>query len=89
MKLDFKKAFDRVDHDYIWATLIAMYMDPFVITLIMGLVTSAEAKVHVNGLFIRSFPLKRGATRETLHPLDFCHFISATYESAGRKMGVG
>lgn len=56
MKLDFKKAFDRVDHEYLWATLHMMQLDPFVINFIQGLVTNAEAKVHVNGLFTPSFP---------------------------------
>lgn len=37
-----------------------MRMDPFVISLIMGLVTGAEAKVHVNGLYTHLFPLERG-----------------------------
>lgn len=38
MKLDFEKASARVDHDYLWATLNAMQLDPFIITLIQGLV---------------------------------------------------
>lgn len=60
MKLDFEKAFNQVDHNYLWAMLIAMDLDPFVITLIQGLVCDAKAKVHVNGLFARSSPLERG-----------------------------
>lgn len=51
MKLGFEKAFDHVDHEFLWATLTATQLDPLVIGLIQGLVTNAEAKVHVNGLF--------------------------------------
>lgn len=57
MKLNFEKAFDRVCHSYLWATLAAMKMDLFVINLIKRLVIGAEEKVHVNDLFTRYFPL--------------------------------
>lgn len=60
MKLDFKKAFDRVDHNCIWATLSIMDLYPFVITLFQGMMCDAKAKVHVNGLFTQSFLLERG-----------------------------
>lgn len=60
LKLDFEKAFDRVDHSFLWATLMAMNLDPFVLTLIQGLVMNMEAKVHVNGFFTPPFPLERG-----------------------------
>lgn len=73
-KLDFAKAFDRVDHDYLWATLAAMNLDPSVIILIQGLVSRAEAKVHVNGMFTRSFPLERGLDRAIL-----CHLSCSLY----------
>lgn len=60
MKLDFQKAFDRVDHEFLWATLSAMNLDPGMIVLIQGLITNVEAKVHVNGLFTCAFPLEHG-----------------------------
>lgn len=72
LKLDFEKAFDRVDHDFLWATLLAMNLDPFVLSLIQGLVLNAEAKVHVNGSFTPSFPLERGVRQgDPLAPLLF------------------
>lgn len=60
MKLDFTIAFDRVDHDYLWATLAAMHLDLFVITLLQGLISGVEATVHVNRLYTGSFPLEHG-----------------------------
>lgn len=69
MKLDFEKAFDWV---YLWATLVAMKMDPFVINLIKGLVIGVHAKVHVNNLFTWSFPLKFGVHQgDPMSPLLF------------------
>lgn len=51
LKLDFAKAYDKIDHSFLWDTLWAMKMDPFVIRLIQRLVENVEAKVHVNGLY--------------------------------------
>lgn len=72
LKLDFEKAFDRVDHGFWWATLWAMNLDPFVLSLIKGLVLNVEAKVHINGLFTPSFPLQCGVHQgDPLAPLLF------------------
>lgn len=60
MKLDFAKAYDRIDHSFLWEMLRVMKMDPFVIQLIKGLMENAEAKVHINGIFTQSFPLEHG-----------------------------
>lgn len=47
-------------------------LDPFVISLIQGMVTNAEAKIHVNGLFTWPFPLERGVRQgDPLSPLLF------------------
>lgn len=66
VKLDFAKAYDRIDHSFLWATLTTMCMDPFFIKLIQGLVLNVEAKVHINGLFTHSFPLERGVRQGDL-----------------------
>lgn len=34
MKLDFEKSFDCINHDFLWATLSTMNMDPKVLALI-------------------------------------------------------
>lgn len=49
-----------------------MKMDLFFINLLIGLVRNVEAKVHVNGLYTRSFPLERGVMEgDPLSPLLF------------------
>lgn len=72
LKLDFEKAFDWVDHSFLWATLSAMNLDPVVIMLLQGLITNAEIKVHVNGMFTQLFPLECGVREgDPMSPLLF------------------
>lgn len=51
MKLDFEKAFDRLDFKYIWATLTKMGLGGTFLTLVRGLIQNATTKIHINGLF--------------------------------------
>lgn len=60
LKLDFEKAFDRVNFEYIWATLIAMGLGGKFLLLIKGLVLGGSVKIHVNGLFSEDIALDRG-----------------------------
>lgn len=39
----------------LWETLEAMAFDPWVTTLLKGLVTNTSSKVHVNGIFTQQF----------------------------------
>lgn len=64
VKLDFTKAYDWIDHSFLWETLWVMKLDPFIIQLIRGLVENVEVKVHVNRLFTQSFPLEHGVRQE-------------------------
>ncbi|KAL3685968.1 hypothetical protein R1sor_003990 [Riccia sorocarpa] len=59
-KLDFEKAFDRVQHDYLWDTLRSMRIGQHTISLLRMLVAGGRAKVYVNGRFSRAFNLERG-----------------------------
>lgn len=76
MKLDFAKAYDKINHSYMWKTLQAMRLDPFVIRLIQGLVLNVEANVHMNGFFTQSFSLEHGVRQgDPLSP--FLFFLSS------------
>ncbi|KAL3684628.1 hypothetical protein R1sor_002650 [Riccia sorocarpa] len=59
-KLDFVKAFDRIEHIYLWDTLEAMNFHPRFIQLLKRLIATGRSKVRVNGELTDSFPLERG-----------------------------
>lgn len=72
LKIDFKKAYDKVDHQFLWEMLQAMAFDPHIITLLKGLVTNVSSKVHVNRMFTVSFEIQRGVCRgDPIAPLLF------------------
>lgn len=60
LHLYFKKAFDRVDFEYIWATLAAIGLGGTFLTLMKGLIIGGSVKIHINGQFSEPIPLERG-----------------------------
>ncbi|KAL3675236.1 hypothetical protein R1sor_025184 [Riccia sorocarpa] len=60
LKLDFVKAFDRVEHQFLRDTMSMMGFGDKFINLVFGLMNNGTAKVHVNGLFTDSIQLGRG-----------------------------
>ncbi|KAL3675030.1 hypothetical protein R1sor_024978 [Riccia sorocarpa] len=59
-KLDFSKAFDHVQHEFLWATLRMMNFCAEFISLVQGLVAQGSAKVFLNRTATESFQLRRG-----------------------------
>ncbi|KAL3694931.1 hypothetical protein R1sor_008582 [Riccia sorocarpa] len=59
-KLDFEKAFDRVQHEYLWDLLAAMNFNQHFISMAQMLISNGQAKVHINGRFTKTFKLQRG-----------------------------
>lgn len=60
VKANFMKAYDRVEHSFIWAVIQAMGYHPHLIKLVKGLVENAKLKVHINGHFTELISLERG-----------------------------
>lgn len=57
LKLDFEKAFDRIEHSYIWETLKQLGFGDLFIALVKGLIEDSFSKIHVNGLFSEEISL--------------------------------
>ncbi|KAL2649884.1 hypothetical protein R1flu_018012 [Riccia fluitans] len=60
VKLDFVKAFDRVQHAFHWSTMRCMGFGSEIITLTQAFVSEGHARVHMNGRYTKSFKLERG-----------------------------
>ncbi|KAL2610597.1 hypothetical protein R1flu_029170 [Riccia fluitans] len=60
VKLDFEKAYDRVNHTYLWETMAAMGFAEDFVTLWKGLVEDSPSKIHGNGLFSKEIKNERG-----------------------------
>jgi hypothetical protein len=58
--IDFSKAYDQIEHFYLWETMSALGFAEEFLDLIRGLVVPGTAKVHFNGLFTQRFALQRG-----------------------------
>lgn len=60
LQLDFEKAFDRIEHSYIWETMECLGFSGKFLELTKALILDAFSKVHVNGLFTDQIPVTRG-----------------------------
>ncbi|KAL3696859.1 hypothetical protein R1sor_010935 [Riccia sorocarpa] len=60
VKLDFEKAYDRIDHAYLWAVMEAMGFARKILELTRGLVEGSTSKLHLNGSFSEEFTMERG-----------------------------
>ncbi|KAL3677633.1 hypothetical protein R1sor_027581 [Riccia sorocarpa] len=94
-KLDFEKAYDRVDHTYLWETMMAMGFDKKFIALSQGLVQGSVSKIHVNGQFSDEIQIERGIKQGCpLAPLLFAlstqplMTILKARQSEGRLRGI-
>lgn len=72
LQLDFEKAFDRVNLNYIWANLSEMGLGGIFLQLMKGLILGGTVKIHINGQFFEDIILSRGVCQGCpLSPLLF------------------
>ncbi|OAE25854.1 hypothetical protein AXG93_2145s1530 [Marchantia polymorpha subsp. ruderalis] len=76
VKLDFEKAYDRVEHNYLWDAMSKCGLGSGFITLVKGLTLGASTAVHVNGAKTYRFPVGRGVRQGC--PLAPLLFVLAT-----------
>ncbi|KAL3675999.1 hypothetical protein R1sor_025947 [Riccia sorocarpa] len=60
VKLDFVKAYDRVDHEFLWSVLSQFGFHPIFIDLVKGFTCGGTAKVHINEGFSQEIKVERG-----------------------------
>ncbi|KAL3677972.1 hypothetical protein R1sor_020928 [Riccia sorocarpa] len=60
LKLDFIKAYDRIDHTFMLETLHAMGFTENSLKIFKGLICRGKAKIHVNQEFTKKITLQRG-----------------------------
>ncbi|KAL3698682.1 hypothetical protein R1sor_012758 [Riccia sorocarpa] len=60
VKIDFIKAYDRVDHAFLWGVLEKMGFNATFIDLVKGITLDAKSKVHINGSYSQEISLQRG-----------------------------
>jgi hypothetical protein len=60
LQIDFQKAYDRVDHQFVWSVMRKMGFDEMYIELVQALVVEGTVKVHFNGSFTERVQLQRG-----------------------------
>ena len=58
--LDQEKAYDKINHEYLWATLKAFNLPDFFINTVKALYQNAETKVAINGFMSEPYKIKRG-----------------------------
>ena len=58
--LDQEKAYDKIKHKYLWATLEAFNLPTFFINTVKALYKNAETKVAINGFLSDAYKITRG-----------------------------
>ena len=60
LSLDWSKAYDRVDHDFLYAVLRKLGFNDSFIQIIKLFCSNAESSVQVNGNLVEAFSIGRG-----------------------------
>ena len=60
ISLDQQKAFDHVEHDYLWATFDAFGFSPVFTAMVRAIYCNSESLVKINGGLSAPFKVKRG-----------------------------
>ena len=88
INIDWEKAFDRVDWEFLRKVLVKMKFPNFILKWIETLYTNIESVVLINGHFTKSFYIKRGVRQGCpLSMLLFVIFQNPLYIAFERNIG--
>lgn len=91
LKLNFAKAFNRVDHNFLWEVMRRMNFCEHLITLVKGLLEHTVSKVHIISWPVHcSHSIEQGrATRLSAFSTSVCSFDATSDEPdyKGARMG--
>lgn len=87
--LDFEKAFDRVEHQYILTMLEKVGLGGTFLKLIKGLLSEAVSKFHINGRFTDKIPVTRGVWQGCPLPLLFSLITQPLMDYLQQKLTIG
>lgn len=74
--IDFRKAFDSVNHSLLWSKLAHLGCSTTILTVLQNMYAKAESVVCSNGEFSEKFPCRRGVRQGcNLSPLLFSLFL--------------
>lgn len=90
LKLDFEKAFDRVDWGFLREVLLRKGFDPAWVHRAMGLVSGGHTAISINGEIGPYFKNKRGVRQgDPLSPLLFDFAVDALAETLDKAKSAG
>ena len=79
--IDFAKAFDTVQHEYLWDKLHFLRISLKMSTIIQSMYSNATSFVSANGDISNTFPCRTGVRQGCpLSPLLFCLFVNDIVE---------
>lgn len=79
LKVDFIKAYDKVEHIFLWDTLITMGFDRKFIALVWGLVEEGFSKVHLTAYYYGYPSVQGGLSGMLYRPLLVRSFHPTVY----------
>ena len=73
--IDYSKAFDSVNHNHLFKTMIDLGFPQHLVSLISNMYTNQKATIRWNGEHSKFFDIKKGVRQGCSYPLIFLAYI--------------